>query len=99
MKKIFVFLFLLLCISPANAGIIYNNTTIPLIATDMQTKDVKNLKVGVAQIFNCLGIVDTGNAGIQKAAIRGGINKIHHVDVQIHTVLGIGYTTIRVYGE
>lgn len=89
----------LLAAHPANAGFIYNNTTTPLLVTDMQTDNIKNLKVGEAQIYNCLGIINTGNAGIQKAAIRGEITRIHHVDVQVHTVLGIGYTTVRVYGE
>lgn len=89
----------LLAAHPANAGFIYNNTTTPLLVTDMQTDNIKNLKVGEAQIFHCLGIIDTGNAGIQKAAIRGGITRIHHVEVQTKTILSIGMSTVRVYGE
>ena len=92
-------LLVIVCCNKAFAGIIYNNTTTPLLITAMQADDLKNLKVGEAQIFHCLGIVDTGNAGIQKAATRAGITKIHHVDAQTHTILDIGFTTIKVYGE
>ena len=50
-------------------------------------------------IFHCFGLVDTGHAGIQNAAIRGKITKIHHVDVHTKMILGIGKTTVEVYGE
>ena len=102
MKKVLVLFGLAMCLlwaHPAHAGFIYNNTTTPLLVTDMQTDNIKNLKVGEAQIFHCLGIIDTGNAGIQKAAIRGGITRIHHVEAQTHTILSIGFTTVKVYGE
>ena len=59
----------------------------------------KNLKCGKCQIFHCFGLVDTGHAGIQNAAIRGKITKIHHVDVHTKMILGIGKTTVEVYGE
>ena len=100
MKRIlFLFVLLFVSCSSVKAGIIYQDTTVPIIATDIKKENIKNLKVGEAQIFHCLGIIDTGNAGIQKAAIRGGIKNIHHVDVRTKTILGIGMTTIKVYGE
>lgn len=92
-------LLVVVCCNTSQAGVIYNNTTAPLLVTDMQVDNLKNLKVGEAQIFHCLGIIDTGNAGIQKAAIRGGITRIHHVEAQTHTILSIGFTTVKVYGE
>lgn len=101
MKRIlFLFAFLIVFnINQAQAGIIYNNTITPIIATNMEVDNVKNLKCGKCQIFHCLGLVDTGYAGIQNAAIRGKISKIHHVDVRTRTILGIGMTTVEVYGE
>lgn len=90
---------LLLFSNKVQAGFLYQDTTVPIIATNMETNDVKNLKCGKCQIFHCLGIIDTGHAGIQKAAIRGKITKIHHVDVHTKMVLGIGMTTVEVYGE
>jgi hypothetical protein len=101
MKRIlFLFAFLIVfSINQAQAGIIYNNTVTPIIATNMEVDNVKNLKCGKVQIFHCLGLVDTGYAGIQNAAIRGKISKIHHVDVRTRTILGIGMTTVEVYGE
>lgn len=101
MKKILLLLAVLtvFCVNQAKAGVIYNNTVTPLLATNMDVDNVKNLKCGKVQIFHCFGLVDTGYAGIQNAAIRGKISKIHHVDVRTKTVLGIGMTTVEVYGE
>lgn len=103
MKKILLCLslcFILSGFNSANAyGIIYQDTIVPLIATDMKTENVKNLKCGEAQIFNSFGLIETGHAGIQKAAIRAGITQIHHVDVQTKRVLFWKTTTVQVYGE
>lgn len=100
MKKVILCVFCLFALSNgANAGIIYQDTTVPIIVTGMKTDSIKDLKLGEAQIFHCLGIIDTGNAGIQKAAIRGGIKNIHHVDRHTKTILGFGMSTIKVYGE
>ncbi len=101
MKKILFLLALvtLFGTSQAQAGFIYNDTVTPIIATNMATDSVKNLKCGKCQIFHCWGLVDSGHAGIQDAAIRGKISKIHHVDVRTKMILGIGMTTIEVYGE
>ncbi len=102
MKKItllLLFFIIMLSINKAQAGIIYNNTVTPIIATNMDVDNVKNLKCGKCQIFHCFGLVDTGFAGIQQAAIRGKISKIHHVDIRTKTILGIGMSTVEVYGE
>lgn len=101
MKKIFILCVLCLIINsnPANAGIFYQDTITPMLATNMEVDNVKNLKYGKCQIFHCFGLVDTGHAGIQNAAKRGKITKIHHVDVHTKMILGIGKTTVEVYGE
>lgn len=99
MKKFLFTMFLICTCCAANAGFLYQDTIIPIIATNMETKNIKDLKCGEAQIMHFLGIIDTGHAGIQNAAKRAGITKIHHVDVNTKTVIGIGMTTVQVYGE
>lgn len=80
-------------------GILYEDTIYPIIATDMKTENVKDLKCGEVQVFNSMGLFETGHAGIQKAAIRAGITQIHHVDVKTKRILFWRTTTIQVYGE
>ena len=101
MKKVLLFVAfcILLSANQAKAGILWEDTVTPIIATNMETENIKDLKCGECQIFHCLGLIDTGHAGIQEAAKRGKINKIHHVDVANKLFLGIGMTTVRVYGE
>lgn len=103
MKKILLGLGLCLMLSGFNSanaiGILYEDTILPIIATEMKTDNVKKLKCGEAQIFNSFGLIETGHAGIQKAAIRAGITQIHHVDVKTKRVLFWRTTTVQVYGE
>ena len=56
-------------------------------------------KVGRAEAFGIV-LFATGDASISAAASYGGITKIHHVDHETMSILGIyaKYTTI-VYGE
>lgn len=100
MKKLLCLLAfcMLFSVNQAKAGWIYNDTITPLIATDMKTDDVKNLKCGKAQISHNW-LMSTGHAGIQNACKRAGITQIHHVDMKHKSFLGIGMTTIMVYGE
>lgn len=47
-----------------------------------------------------LGLVATGDASIEAAAKAGGITKIHHVDFENFSILGIYATfTTVVYGD
>lgn len=100
MKKCLVIAAVLLgtCLT-ANAGIIVDDRTYPLMVTDMKVDSIDNLKVGEARIFHFMGITDSGKAGIQDAAKNGNITRIHHVDAKVLTILGVGFTTIKVYGE
>ena len=102
MKKGFFALAICILVSnfnQAKAGFIYEDTIYPILATNMETDNIKTLKKGECQIFHCWGIIDTGYAGIQNAATRAGITKIHHVDIKNKLILGIGMTTVQVYGE
>ncbi len=102
MKKILLLLILCLFINIQKAeaiGILYQDTITPIIATNMKVDNVKDLKCGEAQIFNSFGLIETGHAGIQKAAIRAGISQIHHVDIKTKRVLFWRTTTVQVYGE
>lgn len=98
-KLLFLLAFcMLFSINQAKAGSLYIDTITPLIATGMATDDVRNLKCGKAQITHNW-LMSTGHAGIQNACRRSGITKIHHVDIKRRAFLGIGVTTVFVYGE
>lgn len=81
--------------SCANSGL-YVDATFPVGATSNPV----GKKVGTSQSTNVLGVVHTGDAGINKAAKDGGIHKISHVDQSAHSILGL-FTTYKtyVYGE
>lgn len=77
-------------------GAAYVDSTSPLCATSNNV----GKKVGESSSTNVLGIVWTGDGGINKACKDGGIKKISHVDVQQTSILGF-FTTYKtyVYGE
>ena len=77
-------------------GTIYTDVKAPLAVTS----NANSSKVGSAEATSILGIVATGDASIDTAAKSAGITKIHHVDVQSFSVLGIfARFTVYVYGE
>ena len=57
-------------------------------------------KVGTAEAKGYVGLVALGDASIQAAARDAGITRIHHVDYQAKSYVGV-YTiyTVIVYGE
>lgn len=73
--------------------------------TDVQgpgavTANQVSTKTGTATATSILGLVGTGDASIETAARNGGITKIHHVDYQTKSILGIYATfTTVVKGE
>lgn len=77
-------------------GLIYTGTTAPVAVTSNEGAS----KVGTAKAISVLGLVATGQAGVQNACKNAGITKIHHVDEKAVSVLGIfaSYEVI-VYGE
>ena len=55
---------------------------------------------GEAKAINVLGIVAVGDASVTAAMNNGRITKIHHVDCQVKSILGIfAELTVIVYGE
>ncbi|PSQ97305.1 MAG: hypothetical protein BRD55_03205 [Bacteroidetes bacterium SW_9_63_38] len=82
--------------TPAAAGL-YTDTKGPVAVGD---NNVQSAKTGKASATSILGIIAQGDASIKKAAEQGGISKIHHVDYQSKSYLGLyGKYTVVVYGE
>lgn len=77
-------------------GAAYVDATGPVTATSNPV----GKKVGTSSSTNVLGIVYTGDSGINKAAKDGGIKKISHVDQEQTSILGL-FTTYKtiVYGD
>ena len=64
------------------------------------TANAGSNKVGTAEAKGYLGIVALGDASIQAAAKEAGISRIHHVDYESKSILGLyNVYTIIVYGE
>ena len=120
MKK-FLFLLTLATISVQSAfalnvssyfdqGGIYTESSFPFDVAknfEQNVQNLENLKCGIATTNNILGLVETGNRGVQTAARNGGITKIHYVDTKINKVyIPLGFipiyvkqTKTLVYGE
>jgi hypothetical protein len=82
--------------TPAGTGSIFTQVKYPVEATGANTAS----KTGKAQATNILGWVVTGDASIEAAAKAGGITKIHSIDADVFSVLGIFATyTVTVKGE
>uniref|UniRef100_A0A7C1SG71 TRL-like protein family n=1 Tax=candidate division WOR-3 bacterium TaxID=2052148 RepID=A0A7C1SG71_UNCW3 len=57
-------------------------------------------KVSKVTATNILGIIATGDASLEAAMKQGGISKVHHIDQEVTSILGLWSTyTIIVYGE
>lgn len=86
------------CVSPAGApimGAIYTDVSGPAAAGPAAGFS----KVGQSEAVGII-CVATGDASIDAAAKSAGITKIHHVDVNYMSILGVyGKTTTTVYGE
>lgn len=91
-------------------GAIYTGSSFPVDVTknvNAEESNFENLKFGEAITNNILGLVETGDRGVQAAARNGGITKIHYVDTKINKVyIPLGFIPIYVkqtktivYGE
>jgi uncharacterized protein YceK len=77
-------------------GLAYTEVKAPFAVTSNQGAS----KVGTAEAQSVLGLVATGDASIQTAAESAGITRIHHVDYESTSILGIIATfKVIVYGE
>lgn len=64
------------------------------------TSNSNSTKVGTSYVVSVLGLFSNGDASIETACKSGGITKIHHIDYESKSVLGIFATyKIYVYGE
>lgn len=64
------------------------------------TANAGSSKVGTAEVKGYVGVVALGDASIQAAAKSAGITRIHHVDYQAKSYVGVyNIYTIIVYGE
>lgn len=102
MKKLFALIliagFMSSCafVSAPLLGGLYTDVKAPLAVTS----NAGSTKVGTAKAQSILGIVATGDASIEAASKSAGITKVHHVDYQATSILGIIATyTVYVYGE
>ena len=100
MKKIFTLAFAAMmfvgCVKLPLVGGIYTDVKDGLAVTG----NAGSSKVGTAEAKGYLGVVALGDASIQAAAREAGITRIHHVDYQAKSYVGV-YTiyTIIVYGD
>lgn len=80
----------------ATYGGIYTQVKGPVAGVD---NSVQCTKVGVA-VAKSIVVIGTGDASIKAAMDNGGIKKVHHVDNEVMSVLGVyaEYKT-TVYGE
>ncbi|MEG0808123.1 MAG: TRL-like family protein [Alistipes sp.] len=102
MKKLFACAFAVAMFSACGivktpvTGAFYTNVKDGLAVTN----NVGSSKVGTAEAKGYLGIVATGDASIQAAAKDAGISRIHHVDYQSKSYVGVyNVYTVIVYGE
>jgi hypothetical protein len=83
-------------VSPVN-GFGYTNVSGPVSIGPNQDTPTK---VGRASARSIMGFYAVGDASVETAAKNGGITKIHHVDYETQSILGViaDYTTV-VYGN
>lgn len=84
------------CVKTPVAGGIYTDIKDGMAVTG----NAASTKVGTAEIKGYAGVVALGDASIQAAARDAGITRIHHVDYQTKSYVGL-YTiyTVIVYGD
>lgn len=102
MKKLVAFAFAVAMFSSCGAiktpiaGMIYTDVKDGLAVTN----NAGSSKVGTAEAKGYLGIVAMGDASIQAAAKDANITRIHHVDYQSKSYVGVyNVYTVIVYGE
>ncbi len=82
-------------LAPVTGGLV-TTTKAPWTATS----NADYSKKGTAECHSVLGLFGFGDASISTAMAKGGITKIHHVDFESVSFLGIyARFTIIVYGE
>lgn len=102
MKKLFALAFVAAVFASCSAvksplmGVIYTDVKDGMAVTG----NAGSSKVGTAEAKGILGIVAIGDASIQAAAKEAGITRIHHVDYESKSYVGVySIYTVVVYGE
>ncbi len=72
-------------------GVLYTDVKAPVTATN----NPKGPKTGEAKCMSVLGLVAVGDCSIEKAAKEGNISKVHTVDYNNMSILGL-YSEIKV---
>ena len=83
--------------SPVAGGVF---TSVKWAGSQGVNNDVGSGKVGSASATSILGAIGIGDASIAAAMSAGGVSKVHHVDYESKSILGIfGTFTTHVYGD
>ena len=86
------------CASTAPQGILFTDVRLPL--TTGNAPETASAKMGVSVSHSLLNLIATGDSSITAACANGGIKKIHHVDWEASSLLGL-FSTYKcvVWGE
>lgn len=76
-------------------GIIYQNTTQPLVGSGSVTTP----KVGKSKAKSFFGLVAVGDCSIKTAMINGKIKCLSHADQHVKCILGVKILETRAYGQ
>ncbi|MGQ9678096.1 MAG: TRL-like family protein [bacterium] len=82
-------------------GTLYTSVKTPASAIAYYGPQANSVaKVAKVTATNILGLIATGDASLETAMRESGIKKVHHVDQEVTSILGLWSTyTIIVYGE
>ena len=88
-------------IAMGGGGTLYQDTKTPMNQVSYWGPSTSlAAKKGEASFTSILGLICTGDASLKEAMETGGITKVHHIDQEVTSILGIISTyKIIVYGE
>ncbi len=85
------------CATTVPIGTIYTELVLPVAVT---SNGAASPKVGTAECTSILAMVATGDCSIEAAKQNGGITKVHHVDWDVKSIMGIqSVYKLTVYGQ
>lgn len=81
-------------------GFVYTQVKDPAQGLAVAVEPCSATKVGQSTATGVMGMVAVGDASVEAAMKNGGITKVHHVDHEVLSVLGLFVTsTTIVKGE
>ena len=85
------------CASTTPCGVLFTNVRLPMATGNAPEASAK---MGVSVSHSVLNLIATGDSSITAACANGGVKKIHHVDWEASSFLGL-YSTYKcvVWGE